>query len=362
MTETPIPLAMLAELTHRCPLKCPYCSNPLDLVRRSEEIPSATWLRVFAEAAAMGVLQLHLSGGEPAARDDLEVLIAGAARAGLYTNLVTSGIGLGVARVAALAEAGLDHVQLSVQGPDAALSDAVGGLAGAFETKRAVAAAITAAGLPLTVNAVLHRGNLDRVAEIVALAEGFGARRLELAHTQYHGWAARNRSALMPSRAQAKAAAEVAATARARLRGRMAIDYVPPDHLATYPKACMGGWGRTGFCVAPDGTVLPCHAAQTLPGLVFETVDDRPLAEIWANGAAFVAYRGTDWMPEPCRSCARKTVDWGGCRCQAFALTGDAGATDPVCEKSPARPMVDAALVDAPADPIPRSYANARSA
>ncbi|MEL6316151.1 MAG: pyrroloquinoline quinone biosynthesis protein PqqE [Pseudomonadota bacterium] len=344
----PVPMAMLAELTHRCPLKCPYCSNPIDLIRRSRELDAATWIDVFQQAARLGVLHVHLSGGEPVARADLEALTEGARDAGLYTNLITSGVGLTRERLTQLAEIGLDHVQLSLQGADAASADEIGGHPGAFETKLQVAGWTTALGLPLTVIAVTHRRTLDRIDDMIALAERLGARRLEIAHVQLHGWAARNREALTPTRAQVKRAGEAVRAARERLAGRMAIDYVTPDLHASYPKACMGGWGRLGFCVTPEGKVLPCHAAETIPSLSFETVHDRPLAEIWADGPAFAAYRGVAWMPEPCASCDRRTRDWGGCRCQAFALTGDAGATDPVCSKSPLRAgVVDPLLADA---------------
>ncbi|MEM6678842.1 MAG: pyrroloquinoline quinone biosynthesis protein PqqE [Pseudomonadota bacterium] len=342
----PIPLAMLAELTHRCPLKCPYCSNPLDLIRRSGELDTETWIDVFRQAAAMGVLQLHLSGGEPAARRDLEALTEGARDAGLYTNLITSGVGLTEARLSRLAELGLDHVQLSLQGVSAAMADLIGGYQGGFETKMQVAAWTTALDLPLTINAVVHRRNLDDVAETIALAHRLGARRLEIANTQYHGWAFKNRAALMPTPDQVKRAGGIIAAARDRLAGEMVIDYVTPDHHATFPKPCMGGWARMGLCITPSGKVLPCHAAETITTLAFETVLERPLAEIWANGPAFTAYRGTDWMPEPCRSCDRQTRDWGGCRCQAFAYTGDAGATDPVCSKSPLHSEITQQLAD----------------
>ena len=345
MTEAaPIPMAMLAELTHRCPLKCPYCSNPIDLIRRSAELDTDTWIDVFRQAAAMGVLHVHLSGGEPASRADLVELTAGAGAAGLYTNLITSGVGLTRETLGALAEVGLDHVQLSIQGPDTATADEVGGFKGGFDTKLAVAAWIAVLGVPLTVNAVMHRRNLDRVGEMIDLSHRLGARRLEVANTQYHGWAYKNRAALMPTLEQVKRAGETVAAARERLGGVMVIDYVTPDHLAKYPKPCMGGWGRIGLCVTPTGKVLPCHAAETITSLNFETVRDRPLADIWTDGPAFTAYRGTAWMPEPCKSCDRKTRDWGGCRCQAFAFTGDAGATDPVCAKSPLRGEVDAHL------------------
>jgi pyrroloquinoline quinone biosynthesis protein E len=331
----PIPMAMLAELTHRCPLRCPYCSNPTELLGRSRELDTATWADVFAQAAAMGVLQVHLSGGEPAARRDLPEIVSSAVEAGLYTNLITSGVGLREAVLADCAARGLDHVQLSVQGPDRETADLVGGLAGGFEAKLRVAEWVAREGLPLTINAVVHRLNLDRLPETVALAERLGARRLEVAHTQYHGWADRNRLALMPTREQVRRAGEIVEAARERLRGVMAIDYVTPDHLAKYPKPCMGGWGRVGLNVTPDGRVLPCHAAETIPGLRFDSVRDRPLGEIWERGEAFAAFRGTAWMQEPCRSCERRARDWGGCRCQALAWTGDAAATDPACTLSP---------------------------
>ncbi|MEC9435481.1 MAG: pyrroloquinoline quinone biosynthesis protein PqqE [Pseudomonadota bacterium] len=337
------PLAMLAELTHRCPLACPYCSNPLELTARAGELSTARWADIFAQAAALGVLQLHLSGGEPLSRRDLEDLVRAARDADLYVNLITSGIGLTERRLDALEAAGLDHVQLSLQGVDAESADEIGGYRGGYARKRQAAEWIAARGIPLTLNAVMHRRNLDRLEETVALAEAMGARRLEVATVQFHGWAAKNRGALMPTRDQAKRAGEVVAAARARLSGRLVIDYVPADHHADYPKACMGGWGSTGLNVTPDGTVLPCHAAQTIPGLVFDNAARRPLAEIWREGAAFQAYRGEDWMQEPCRSCDRRGRDFGGCRCQAMALAGDPAATDPVCVKSPHRAALVAA-------------------
>ncbi|MEO1467624.1 MAG: pyrroloquinoline quinone biosynthesis protein PqqE [Pseudomonadota bacterium] len=342
-TPIPIPMAMLAELTHRCPLSCPYCSNPLELTRRSGELDTDTWIRVFREAAAMGVLHVHLSGGEPAARKDLPALVTGAVEAGLYTNLITSGVGLTKAAFDDCAGRGLDHVQLSIQGVDAQMADKIGGYRGGFETKMRVAEWIAAEGIPLTVNAVMHRLNLDRLEETIELALRLGARRLEVANTQYHGWASVNRGTLMPTEAQAREASRIVAEARGRLKGRMVIDYVPPDHHARFPKPCMGGWARIGLCIKPEGKVLPCHAAESITGLDFETVAERSLIDIWKTGPAFTAYRGTAWMPEPCQSCDRREIDWGGCRCQAFAYTGDAAATDPVCEKAPAhQTMLDA--------------------
>jgi pyrroloquinoline quinone biosynthesis protein E len=360
----PPPLGLLAELTHRCPLSCPYCSNPLDLERRSGELDTATWLRVFEEAAALGVLQLHLSGGEPTSRSDLGELVGGAARAGLYTNLITSGIGMDELRLKALAEAGLDHVQLSVQHVNAAEADRIAGYAGAHAKKRALAREIARIGLPLTINAVIHRANIDAVEAIVRDAMSLGARRIEVAHSQYYGWALKNRAALIPSTEQAAAARKTVERLRAELRGIIVIDYVAPDYFARFPKPCMNGWGRQSLNVTPSGRVLPCHAAETIPGLTFWSVRDRPLGDIWAESPAFNAFRGTGWMREPCLSCPRKEIDFGGCRCQALALTGDARNTDPVCVYSPARALVTAASAAPPvsAEQLAyRRYAASRS-
>ncbi len=329
------PLALLAELTHRCPLRCPYCSNPLALERASAELDTATWQRVLREAAALGVLQVHFSGGEPLVRRDLASLVGHAAEAGLYGNLITSGIGLDADRTTALAAAGLEHVQLSLQDSDPDQGDRVAGLAGAQAHKRRAADLVRKAGLPLTVNTVVHRQNLERLGEIVALALTLGADRLEIAHVQYYGWALRNRRALLPSRAQLDRATAFVEAERARLKGVLAIDYVVPDYYARRPKACMGGWGRRFLNVTPAGKVLPCHAAETLPGLRFPNVLEASLAWIWQADPAFERFRGTAWMPEPCRSCERREIDWGGCRCQAFALTGDAARTDPACALAP---------------------------
>lgn len=328
-------MALLAELTHRCPLACPYCSNPLQLERAADELDTGVWLRVLDEAAKLGVLQVHFSGGEPLVRKDLEALVAHAAACGLYTNLITSGMPLSTARAGALAGAGLDHAQLSLQDTDAAGADLFSGARNVLARKTEAAAVLRGAGLPLTLNAVMHRGNLDHLEQMIETAVGFGAGRLEVAHVQYYGWALRNRAALMPTRAQIGRATEIVAAARARLSGLLVIDYVVPDYYALRPKACMGGWGQRFLNVDPAGRVLPCHAAATIPGLHFDTVREKSLGDIWANSAAFNRFRGTGWMPEPCQSCERKELDWGGCRCQALALTGDAAATDPACALSP---------------------------
>ncbi len=334
MTVHP-PIAMLAELTHRCPLSCPYCSNPVELARQVGELDTETWLDVFRQAADLGVLQLHLSGGEPASRRDLADLVTGAREAGLYTNLITSGIGLTERRLRELDAAGLDHIQLSLQGTDAEMADTIGGYKGGYDRKMQVAAWIGEIGFPLTLNAVLHRRNLHQLPRALEIAVEMGARRIEVATVQFHGWALKNRDALMPTREQAKEADRIVTEARARLKGTLVIDYVPADYHSDYPKRCMGGWGTTGLNVAPDGLVLPCHAAQSIPSLAFDTVRDRPLSEIWYDGTAFNAYRGTDWMQEPCKTCDKKLKDFGGCRCQAMAVLGDPDATDPVCVKSP---------------------------
>ena len=329
------PLGLLAELTHRCPLGCPYCSNPLALDGREDELDTASWLRVFREAAALGVLQVHLSGGEPGARRDLVDITAGAHAAGLYTNLITSAVGITDKTLGALAQAGLDHVQISIQDSNAASADHIAGYAGAFARKRALATEVLQHKLPHTVNAVVHRANIDRIAEMVDLALALGASRIEIAHVQYYGWALKNRAALMPSRAQVEQAATALAELRSRHHGRIVIDAVVPDYYARYPKPCVGGWGRRSLNVTPAGKVLPCHAAESITGLTFWNVRQHSLADIWANSPAFNAFRGTAWMKEPCASCPRRELDFGGCRCQAFALIGDAAATDPVCQLAP---------------------------
>jgi pyrroloquinoline quinone biosynthesis protein E len=328
-------VSLLAELTHRCPLQCPYCSNPLALERAAAELDTATWQRVIEEAHALGVLQTHFSGGEPTLRRDLPELIRHASALGQYTNLITAAVLLDQAKVDALADAGLDHVQVSVQDSDAANAERIGGYRGGHAKKLAVARMVRAAGLPLTINAVVHRQNLDHLDRIIELAVELGARRLEVAHVQYYGWALANRAALMPTQAQAERSIALVEATRERLKGVLTIDYVVPDYYARYPKPCMGGWARQNLNVTPSGKVLPCHAAEGIASLTFDNVKDRPLAEIWYHGSAFNAFRGTDWMQEPCRSCPRRFTDFGGCRCQAFAMTGRAEATDPACSLSP---------------------------
>ena len=343
------PLGMLAELTHRCPLACPYCSNPLALEGRDVELDTETWCRVMGEAARMGVLQVHLSGGEPAARRDLEAINKAAHDAGLYTNLITSAVGVTNARLAALADAGLDHVQISIQDSVPSSADRVAGYEGAYHKKIALAHETTRLGMRLTVNAVIHKHNISRVEAMVALAVELGAQRIEIAHVQYYGWALKNRVALMPPRAEAEAAVKKIEGLRRDYLGRIVIDAVTPDYYARFPKACMGGWGRRSFNVTPSGRVLPCHAAETIPGLEFWSVRDHPLADIWERSPAFMAFRGTAWMKEPCASCEFREKDFGGCRCQALALTGDARAADPVCHLSPHHAIV-AELAEAGGD------------
>ncbi len=331
----PAPVGLLAELTHRCPLGCPYCSNPLALEGRDGELTTDEWKRVFSEAAALGVLQVHLSGGEPLSRRDLTEIVSHCASLGLYTNLITSGIGMNGKLAKALAYAGLDHVQLSIQDADAASADKIAGYAGAFAKKREVAALITAEGFPLTVNAVIHRANATRAGAMLDMAVALGARRVEISHVQYYGWAVPNRGQLMPSRAAAEAAVAEVERKKHELAGTIVVDHVVPDYHARLPKACMSGWGRRTLNITPQGKALPCHAAETIEHLTFWNVRDKSLADIWFESPAFNAYRGTAWMNETCRTCERRDIDHGGCRCQALALAGDAAATDPVCHKSP---------------------------
>lgn len=346
MINVPPPVGLLAELTHRCPLQCAYCSNPINLEKPKNELSTQEWCDVFEQAAALGVLQLHLSGGEPTARRDIVELVAHATKQGLYCNLITSGVGLRKGLMREMQAAGLRHVQVSVQDADFANGDVLAGYAGAHRQKVALAAEIRDLGLSLTLNAPIHRLNIARVGEAIALALAWGAHRIEVANVQYYGWGLANRAQLMPTRAQVQAMLATVKAARERLQGQLEFDVVMPDYYAARPKACMGGWGQRIITIAPNGTVLPCHAAQTLPGITGETIRARPLADIWYEGADFNLYRGTGWMQEPCRSCESREVDWGGCRCQAMALLHDPAATDPACRKSLDHAMM-LALVEA---------------
>ncbi|MDT0465086.1 pyrroloquinoline quinone biosynthesis protein PqqE [Streptomyces gibsoniae] len=348
MTVDP-PWALLAELTHACPLRCGYCSNPIELVGRSVELTGEQWADVFGQAAGLGVVQTHLSGGEPLLRRDLPQIVRAADTAGLYTQLVTSGVGLTEPRLAALVAAGLRSVQLSVQHARPDASERIAG-ARSFAAKERAARLIRTAGLPFGLNAVLHRANIDALDELIDLALAWGADRIELANTQFHGWALRNRAALLPSRDQIARARAVVARRRELLVGRLELVWVAPDHVDGTAKPCMGGWGAISLTVAPDGTVLPCPAAASLPGLDPPNVRAHRLDWIWWHSPAFTAYRGESWMRDPCRGCALRGVDHGGCRCQAYALTGDATRTDPACRLAPDHSLVRT-LVDRAARP-----------
>jgi PqqA peptide cyclase len=337
------PTTLLAELTHRCPLHCPYCSNPIELLRADTELTTEEWKRVFTEARSLGVLQLGLSGGEPLLRKDLEELAAHARQAGLYSTLVTSGLGLTRPRAERLKEAGLEHIQISIQDSDPEVAERIAGVR-SVRHKQLAASIVRELGFAFTVNVVLHRANLDRIGEIIDLAAELGADRVELANTQYYGWGLRNRSALQPTRDQVERSREIAERATQRYRGRMQITYVLPDYYEAYPKACYGGWGKLYLVIAPNGQVLPCHGATQITTLTFDSVRDHSLDWIWSESEAFRLFRGDSWMKDPCRSCPRKAVDFGGCRCQAFALTGDASNADPVCTLTPLRAIIDQAL------------------
>jgi pyrroloquinoline quinone biosynthesis protein E len=330
-------------------LHCPYCSNPLELTAAARELPTATWLDILGQARRLGVLQAHLSGGEPLLRRDLEPIAAGARSLGMYVNLVTSGVGLSTGRARALADAGVDHVQLSVQGTRAAAADRVAG-AKAHERKLEAAAAVRAAGMAMTINVVLHRGNVADIDALAELAAHLNADRLELAHAQYYGWALRNRTSLLPTAGQVRRAEAMVRDARAR-HPQLAIIYVASDYHEKTPKPCMNGWGTRQLTVTPDGTVLPCPAATVIADLDPPRISDTSLARIWAESPAFTRFRGTSWLPEPCHSCPAIQADFGGCRCQAYQLLGDAAATDPVCHYSPRRDIVDAAIAAAAPTP-----------
>jgi pyrroloquinoline quinone biosynthesis protein E len=345
------PLALVAEITHRCPLHCVYCSNPLELTTRARELSPSVWEHVLRKAAELGVLQVDFTGGEPLARTDLASLIRTARDADLYTNLITSGRPLDEKRLDELVSAGLDHFQLSFQGARPEAADEIAG-AQAHAQKLKVARWVKQRRVALTLNFVIHRQNLDQLEEMIALTEEIGPGRVEFAHVQYYGWAFANRNRLLPTRAQLDRSLELLKEAEEQLKGRTRVEYVVPDYYAKYPKACMGGWGRKIMLITPEGDALPCHAARILPGMKFENVGARPLREIWEHSDAFQKFRGENWMPEPCRSCERRELDFGGCRCQAFLLAQDATATDPVCSLAPQRTIVDSFLAKVNKSPL----------
>ena len=339
------PLALIAEITHRCPLHCVYCSNPLELAAVSSELSTAEWVDIFQQAGELGMLHAHFTGGEPLARPDLTELIAAARSAGLYTNLITSGIGLAETRLQALVEAGLDHIQLSFQD---SREDSANWIAGArvHAHKIELSSIIRRHKIAFTVNLVVHRQNIDHLEEMIAFLEQLAPQRMEIAHAQYYGWALQNRAALLPTRPQLEKAVQAVKAAEKRLAGRIRVDSVVPDYYARFPKACMGGWGRRLMLINPAGKVLPCHAAEVIPGLTFENVRDQTLEFIWQQSSSFQRFRGEEWMPEPCRSCSQRSEDFAGCRCQALLLTGNAAATDPACSLAPAHHIVEAALAE----------------
>jgi pyrroloquinoline quinone biosynthesis protein E len=334
--NAPRPYALLAELTHRCPLHCPYCSNPLELASAAKELATDEWSQVLLQAADLGVLHVGFSGGEPLLRADLARLIALARNLWLYSSLITSGIGLNRRRAEELKQAGLDNVQISLQSDQAPLADRIAG-ASAHARKLEAAQLVRELGFALSLNVVLHRANIGRLEQIISLAESLGAQRLELANTQYYGWAFKNRAALLPTRAQVEQATQIARAAKERLFGRMEILFVVPDYYSDRPKPCMNGWGSRHLTVNPVGDVLPCPTAGEIKGMRFENIRQHPLAWVWRESEAFNRFRGTEWMPEPCRSCEFHEVDFGGCRCQAALLTGDPAVTDPACSLSPYR-------------------------
>jgi PqqA peptide cyclase len=340
------PLALIAEITHRCPLHCVYCSNPLEMAAVNSELSTEEWIDIFRQSGKLGMLHAHFTGGEPLARHDLTELVAAARAAGLYTNLITSGIGLAEARLRALVEAGLDHIQLSFQDSREDTANWIAG-AKAHAHKIELSRLIRRHKIAFTVNLVIHRQNIDHLEEMIAFIEQLAPDRMEIAHTQYYGWALKNRAALLPTRVQLDQAIEAVSAADKRLAGRIRIDFVVPDYYARFPKACMGGWGRRLMLINPAGKVLPCHAAEVIPGLAFENFRKRTLEFIWRESASFQRFRGEEWMPEPCRSCDQRSQDFGGCRCQALLLTGDAAATDPACSLAPAHHIVEAALAEA---------------
>jgi pyrroloquinoline quinone biosynthesis protein E len=345
------PLSLIAELTHRCPLHCLYCSNPIEMRKAADELTTEDWERVFREAAALGVLQLSLTGGEPLVRKDLAGLIAAGHKAGLYVNMITSGVGLTEERLAELVAAGLEHLQLSFQDLDEASANHIAGTK-AHAIKLALAPVIRKFPLAFTVNLVVHRMNLDRLEQFIAMAEQLGPDRLEIAHVQYYGWALKNRSLLMPTEKQVHHSLEIVAKAKERLRGWIQLESVFPDYFGSFPKACVGGWGRQMMLIDPVGNALPCHAAAVIPNLAFDNVRGHELGWIWRESIAFQRFRGDAWMPDTCLQCPRKEIDFGGCRCQAYLLTGDSKAIDPVCRYSPSHGLLET-LRTAGAEPLP---------
>jgi pyrroloquinoline quinone biosynthesis protein E len=343
------PRWLLAELTYSCPLQCPYCSNPIDFAKHGSELGTEDWLRVFSEARAMGAVQLGLSGGEPLVRKDLPILIKHARTLGYYTNLITSGYQLDENKIVDLKEAGLDHIQVSIQAPEKNLNDYLAGT-DSFEHKKAVAHLVKKHGYPMVLCVVIHRQNIHLMRDILEMAVELGADYLELANTQYYGWAHLNRDQLLPTREQFQEAEAIAKVYKEKLKGRMKIYYVVPDFYEDRPKACMNGWGTTFLTIAPDGVALPCHEARILPGLDCPNVRDLSLQDIWFHSEAFNRFRGFGWMKEPCRTCPEQAKDFGGCRCQAYLLTGDMQAADPVCSKSAHRDRIREAIASARRD------------
>ena len=335
----PRPYTLVAELSYRCPLRCLYCSNPLEFHAMQDELSTEQWCQTFSDAADLGVVQVHLSGGEPLVRKDIPALIRHARTCDLYTNLITGGTLLSEAKLKEFRDCGLDHIQLSLQDTEREAADLVAGLT-SYDKKLEVARLIKRLGYPLTINVVLHRLNIDHVPELIDQAAELGAQRIELANTQYYAWAFENRRALLPPRDRYERAEAIAREARKKYAGTMEIAFVKIDYYEDAPKACSGGWARSYMCITPTGEVLPCHAAHAIEQLRFESVKTRPLTEIWHDSPGLNAFRGYDWMQEPCRSCPHKEQDFGGCRCQAFLLTGDPAATDPVCKLSPRHEVV----------------------
>lgn len=346
MAKPPPPLWLLAEVTHSCPLQCPYCSNPLHLIPKKDELDTESWLRVLHESRQLGAAQLGFSGGEPLVRKDLEDLIGEARKLGYYSNLITSGVGMDGDRVARFRELGLDHIQVSFQADDAVLNDYLAGTH-AFQHKLEMARAVKANGYPMVLCFVIHRQNSDRIAQMLDLAVELQADYVELATTQFEGWALLNRDHLLPTLEQVREAERVAHVYQEKLKGKMRIYYVVPDYYENRPKACVGGWGRVFLAVAPDGMALPCHAARDLPGLELHNVRDHSMEWIWNDSPAFNHFRGEGWMKEPCRSCDEREKDFGGCHCQAFKLTGDPTNADPACSKSPHHHIVEEAAMRA---------------